>query len=424
MSVTRSVFGDDGAQDAEHGGRFADRVNHITISAIKQMPILARRRGDCVSLGQGVPSLPTPSFIREELTALLRSDPMIGMYSLQPGLPELQWEVARYLEHAHGAKLGDPEREVMISCGAMEAIAAAVLSTVEPGDDVLLPAPTYASHIEQVLLAGGRPVFVPLQEDAGWRLDPDRMRSAVTSRTKAILLSNPSNPTGAVLGAAEIQAIAGIAIEHDLFIIADETYDFLVYDGGFASFTSIPEIWSRLLAGFTFSKMFCMTGFRVGFLTGAARSIGHALKVHDAVALCAPTISQRAALIALRETGLPGGRRGRGDEALTALLTEMKQRRSLASQRLRAFGDIFQFVDPAGAYYLFARYAFPEGSRQIALRILEEAGVITIPGAAFGPSTDRHLRLSFGADPHVLNEAFDRLERWVNAYSPSAEQPR
>ena len=425
MNVSRSVFNQVSSQasgEAANGSlselhdRFASRVHQITVSAIKQMPILARQVGGCVSLGQGIPSLPTPRFILEELSQLLLSESALGVYSLQPGMPELQAEVSRYINRRFNAGIADPEREIMITCGAMESVAAAAFCIVEPGDEVILPSPTYASHIEQVLLAGGTPRFVELDEANGWRLDPDKVRKAITPRTKAILISNPSNPIGTVLSVEEMRALADIVVEHRLFLISDETYEFLLYDREHVSFTSFPEIRERLFAAFSFSKMFCMTGYRVGFLVSSVEGIGHALKIHDAVALCAPTVSQYAALIGLREThGTVGAGAGRGDHALAELVAVMKRRRDLSVEWVRKLGNFFSVDTPAGAYYLFARYNAETDSRTVALQILNEAKVITIPGAAFGPSGEQHIRFSFGADESVLNEAFSRLEAWVGS---------
>lgn len=417
MNVSRSVFSQTSSAGTERSAlhdRFASRVHRITVSAIKQMPILARQVGGCVSLGQGIPSLRTPQFILEELSALLLHDSSLGVYSLQPGMPELQEEVARYLNRRLKAGLTEPEREVMISCGAMEAVAAAVFCVVEPGDEVILPSPTYASHIEQVLLAGGTPKFVELDEGEGWRLDPERLRAAITPRTKAILLSNPSNPIGTVLSAAEMEAVADIVIERDLFLISDETYEFLLYDREHLSFVAMPRLRERLFAAFSFSKMFCMTGYRVGFLVSSVEGISHALKIHDAVALCAPTISQHAARIGLRAThGVDGDGAGPGDRALAEIVSVMKRRRDLSVEWIRKLGGFFSVHVPDGAYYLFARYDSAVDSRTLALQLLNEARVITIPGAAFGPSGEHHIRFSFGADEETLNEAFGRLEKWV-----------
>ena len=206
----RSVYKIVGGEEDVRG--IAKRVAQITVSAIKQMPVLASRVEDCISLGQGIPSFATPSFIREAVIEALRQNDAIGKYSLQPGLPALREAVARRFEQTKGVAI-NPEKEVFISCGAMEAIAGGLATIVERGDEVLIPSPNYSSHIEQILFAEGIPVFVPLVEEAGWKLDIEGFRKAVTRKTKAIVVCNPMNPTGAVFPEEDLRALAGIALE-------------------------------------------------------------------------------------------------------------------------------------------------------------------------------------------------------------------
>ena len=394
----------------EETRRIAKRVARITVSAIKQMPVLASKVDGAVSLGQGIPSFGTPSFVTEAVIRALREDDRIGKYSLQPGLPELKKEIACHLTRTKSTAV-DPETEVFVSCGAMEALAAAIATVVDRGDEVLIPSPNYASHIEQILFAEGVPVFVPLIEENGWRLDIDAFKRAVTPRTKAILICNPMNPTGTVFSGDDIRAIAGLAVDRNLFVIADEAYDFLVYDQlPHSSFVSIPELKQRLVAAFSFSKMYCMTGWRVGYLYGPSYLIDQVLKVHDAFAICAPTISQYAALAALRATN---GTDGEGDRFKRDLVAALDARRRLACARLDRVPGLFSYQRPQGAYYVFPRIV-PHSvtSMDLALRLLYEAKVISVPGAAFGPTGEGHVRLSFGGTEEEINEAFDRIEEW------------
>ena len=192
----------------------------------------------------------------------------------------------------------------------MEALAAVISTVVERGDEVLIPSPNYSSHIEQILFAEGNPVFVPLIEEEGWRLDVEGFKNALTEKTKALLLCNPMNPTGAVFREADLRALAEMALERNLFIISDEAYDFLIYDDlSHFSLASVPELKEWLITCRSFSKMYCMTGWRVGYMAAAARIVDQVLKVHDAFAICAPTISQYGALAALKATN---GRDGEG----------------------------------------------------------------------------------------------------------------
>jgi aminotransferase len=405
----RSVYRRVGKEEDTRG--IARRVAQISVSAIKQMPVLASKVEGCISLGQGIPSFATPAFIRESVIESLRQDDAIGKYSLQPGLPALKAEIAKHLGRTKGATV-DPETEIFVSCGAMEAIAAAIATVIERGDEVLLPSPNYSSHIEQILFAEGIPVFVPLLETEGWKLDIDGFKMAVTPKTKAILLCNPMNPTGAVFAQEELKALAQIALEKNLFVIADEAYDFLVYDRlPHFSLASVPELKDILIACYSFSKMFCMTGWRVGYMLASSRIIDQVLKVHDAFAICAPTISQYAALAALRATN---GKDGEGDRFIRHLVGALASRRETTCQRLDRLSQVFSYQRPKGAYYVFPKVVLEGVSdMDLALRLLYEARVITVPGSGFGPTGEGHIRLSFGAIEEHLNQAFDRIDDWA-----------
>lgn len=379
------------------------RVAQITISAIKEMPLMASKVGGCVSLGQGIPSFPTPPHIVEAVYRRMREDPDAGKYTLGPGLPELREAVGAHLSDRIGRTVS-PDREICITVGAMEALSAAVLTVVDRGDEVILPSPNYASHIEQVLLAEGVPVFVPLH-DADWGLHVEGIRAAITPRTRAIILCNPHNPTGANFAEADLRGVAELALAHDLFILCDETYDFLVYDGRSPfSLTALPELADRVIATFSFSKKYAMTGWRVGYVYAPERILDQIMKIHDAVAICAPSLSQHAALAALQGP----------QNCVAEISAALQRRRDLICDRLDRLVDFFDYVKPQGAYYLMARYKMAQiDSMTFALRLLHEARVITIPGAAFGPTGENHIRTSFGGAESEIEEAFDRIGGWL-----------
>ncbi len=382
----------------------AKRVLRIGGSAIRKMMTTGHKVQGAISLAQGIPDTKTPLYIREGITELLKENDKIGKYSLGPGLPELRQIVADMVSKKGGFTV-DPDKHVCITAGAIEALAITISSIVEEGDEVILFDPGYPSYIPQVMFAGGTPVLVPLQANNEWKIDVEKLRTAVTPKTKALIVCNPSNPTGMVMGKEELDAIAALAAEHDFFVIADLTYEFLVYDNGtIPSLITYPEIRDRLIVCYSFSKEFSMTGWRLGYLYAPEKVIEQALKVHDEFLLCAPTPSQYAALVALTK------KPQRDPEGAHA---EMTAKRDLICERLNRLSDLFSYTKPRGAYYILARYKKPGiDSWEFAMRMLNEAKVIVIPGIACGSQGEGHVRFSYGASKEKLNEAFDRIEKW------------
>ena len=386
------------------------RVRSIRISATKMMPMLAAQADagkepgqGCVSLGQGVPSFAPPEHVLDAVCRALRDDPGASRYSLQPGMPELRAAVAEDLTGRKGVPT-DPATETAITVGAMEALLMAALTLADSGDEVIIPAPCYPSHVEQVLLAGARPVFAPC-DPADWLLDPDAVERLVTPRTRAVILCNPSNPTGAVQDEERIRALAEVALRHGLTVITDETYDSLVYEGPEPlCIASLPGMAERCVVVGSFSKTYALTGWRVGWCRAPKELMDQMLKVHDCTAICAPSPAQVAALAAL--TG--------PQDVVDQMRAALARRRDLACKRLDGMGRHFSHVRPSGAFYIMARYLFTDApSQALAERLIREAGVITIPGGAFGPGGEGHLRLSFGGARDELDEAFDRLAVFV-----------
>lgn len=385
--------------------RGSRRVNLVEVSATKLMPIIAARVGGCVSLGQGVPSFATPPHIVDAVSRTLREDPASGKYSLQPGMPALRKAIASVLDREKGLRYS-PESEIAVTVGAMEALLCAILAFVDRGDEVILPAPCYASHIEQVQLAEGVPVFASLRR-ADWSLDAEAVRRAITPRTKAIVLCSPGNPTGTVFDEADMAAVCELAMAHDLLVISDETYDYVTYGRPMpTSPATYPGMRERSVVINSFSKKYALTGWRVGYMAAAEPLMADLLKIHDASAICAPTPAQHAALAAL------SGPQDVVDDMRQAL----ERRRDLCCRRLDELRDYFDYVAPGGAFYIMARYKFSDApSMEVATRLIEEARVITIPGGSFGPGGEGHLRLSFGGEESEIEEAFARIGRWVKA---------
>ncbi len=379
------------------------RVRAIAASATKLMAQEAARLGDCVSLGQGVPSFATPAAVVEAVCRILRQDPASGKYTLQTGMPALRQRIARRLAEEKAVRI-DPETELCLTVGGMEGLLATMLTLVDEGDEVILPSPTYASYIEQVYLAGGVPVFAPL--DDRWGLDVEAVRRAISPRTRALMLCNPGNPTGNLIDAAGVRALCELAVAHGFMVVTDETYEYLVYDGEEPPFAPLAEdrYRDRVVAIGSLSKKYALTGWRIGWVAANAALMAQIMKVHDATAICAPTPSQHAALVALDS-----------DPAwLADTRRQLERRRALCCERLDRLDEFFCYVPPRGAFYVMARYRFSDESSQVvATRLLHGARVITIPGGQFGAGGEGHLRLSFGGEEDEINQAFDRIERWL-----------
>ena len=379
----------------------SQRVRQMTITPIKEMSMLAHEMGgDIVSFGQGIPYLDTPEYIKEGIRkALLEKD--TARYTLEPGIPQLRDLIAKDLTARKGVAVN--ANEVMVTSGCQEAVMCALSTLLDEGDEVIVLAPSFASYSEQVLQVGGKAAFVALDGQNGWRLNVQAVKDVVTPKTKAILFSHPSNPTGTVFTKEELRALADLAKEKDLVIITDETYDFLVYDNKeFVSPLSFADIKDRVILCGSFSKKYSLTGYRVGYAVAEQGIINHMLKVHDALAICAPAISQKAAIVALQN----------GEERVEDLTQKLTANRELMCKKLDELSDIFKYQKPEGAYYVLAKYKNDMNSIDMAVKILREAKVVTIPGIAFGPAGEGHLRFSFACSPEEIEQGFSRLATW------------
>nr|WP_321464649.1 pyridoxal phosphate-dependent aminotransferase [uncultured Desulfobulbus sp.] len=378
------------------------RVGNIAVSATKAMAEKAALRGDCVSLGQGVPSFATPGEVVVQITEMLATNPACGKYTLQTGMLALRRRIARQLSEEQGISI-DPEREICLTVGAMEGLLAALMSLVDPGDEVILPSPTYASYTEQIHLCGGVPVYAPLNTD--WSLDLEAIARAITPKTRALMLCNPGNPTGNLIGNREVMELCALALKHNFVLIFDATYDYLVYGRAMPlNPLSLPQYREHVVSVSSLSKKFALTGWRIGWVTATESLMEGIMKVHDAATICAPTPSQFAALAALDMDG----------QWLEECRRQLDCRRQLCCQRLDALGDYFSYVPPQGAFYVMARYLFSDRpSHEVADSLLDGARVITIPGGSYGPGGEGHLRLSFGGEETEINAAFDRIEAWL-----------
>ena len=385
----------------------ASNVAGIAVSAIKEMSILSARVPDVASLAWGLPSFRTPAHIRKAVEEALDNDPDIGKYTLPDGLPELRAAVAGAHERNTGVVV-DADRDVMISAGNMQALNAVFNSILEQDDEIILTDPGFASHFLQIQLCGGKPVSWPLDESREWSLDVDALPALITRKTKAILLVSPSNPTGSIFGEEELLRVAEIAAEHDLLILLDDPYSFLTYENQdiFFNLAAAAKHKDRIAYCFTFSKVYAMTGWRLGYMVLPEAVKKQVMKVHDATLICAPRVSQVAGLAALR-----------GDLApLHEFERILADRRRLICARLDRVDHVFDYIKPQGAYYVFPRILVEhEDSLQFSLRLLEEAKVTVTPGAAFGHQGRHHVRMAYCVAEEVINTAFDRIEAYFPA---------
>jgi aminotransferase len=375
-------------------------VSKIGQSAIHEMTRLSKQVEDVAFLSWARPTSDTPHHIKRAAISAV-NDGLVGGYSETSGLPALREEIVGKL--ARDNKVRADVDQVLITVGAIEGLAAAVMAVVDPGDEVILPSPTYSTHIHQVILASGKPVLVPAIEENGFALDIVAIRQSISPRTKAIIYCSPNNPTGTVFAKAQLRKLADLALEHDLMVITDEAYEYFTYDGyTHFSIASIPEMRKHTVSCYTFTKTYAMTGWRVGYIHADAQWIQQIAKVHIPFAICAPVVSQYAALAALQGP----------QDCVSDFREHYCTARDLMCQRLDRMGSVFAYQRPHGSYLMFPRILLDDGKDSAAFckRLLDEGRVSTTPGVAFGPTGEGHLRLSFCVSENEINKAFDRME--------------
>ena len=377
-------------------------VSGISLSAIKDMAFRSAKVEGAASLTWGLPSFQTPEHIREFAIHRLEADPEIGKYALPDGLPELRSLVAVTHEKACGIAV-DPDKQVMITAGNMQGLNSLFHVLIDPGDEIIVTDPGFPSHFQQIRLCGGKPVFWQLDETQNWALDLEILPQLISSRTKAIVLVSPSNPTGAIFPEKALRQIGQIALERNITILLADPYSHFTYENrdSYFNLASVSELADRIAYLFTFSKTYAMSGWRLGYMVLPEWLKREALKVHDATIICAPRISQVAGLAALTED----------PEHLCQFEEILAQRRALICQRLDAVPHAFQYTKPEGAYYVFPKIvAEHRDSFEFSIRLLEEAKVTVTPGKAFGPSGEHHVRMAYCVAEETIIKAFDRIE--------------
>jgi aminotransferase len=382
--------------------RASNRVRQIQKSAIHEMTRLSKDIEDVAFLSWAKPTSGTPEHIgNAAITAIKKG--LVGGYSATSGLPELRGEIAKKLRRDNN--IPAEASEIIITVGAIEGLAAALMSVIDPGDEVILPSPTYSTHIRHVLIASGKPVFVPTIEEEGFSLDVEGVRKAITPKTKAILYCSPSNPSGTVFNTTQLRQLADIALKHNIMVVTDEAYEYFVYDDNrHFSIASIPEMKKNTISCFTFTKTYAMTGWRIGYVHAEKNLIPHIEKSHIPFAICAPVVSQYAALAALKGS----------QECVVKFREHYLSTRNLMCERLARLNGIFEYQKPQGSYLMFPKILIPGGknSAEFCIKLLKDAKVSTTPGVAFGPTGEGHLRLSFCVTHDMINKAFDRMEAY------------
>jgi len=376
----------------------SQRVARIPKSAIHEMTRLSKQVEDVAFLSWAKPTSGTPEHINQAAIAAIVSG-RAGGYSAPAGLDSLREAAANKLNSFNG--INAVADEIIMTVGAIEGLAAAVMAAVDPGDEVIIPVPGYSTHVRQVEMASARPVCVPTLESEGFRLDPERIAASITPKTRAILYSDPNNPTGSVYSLEELSALAELASRHNLLVITDEAYEYFTYDNAkHHSMAALPDMAERTISVFTLTKTYAMTGWRIGYIHASRDLAAQIKKAHIPLAICAPVVSQYAALEAL--TG--------DQECITDFHSHYLNARNLMCRRLDSLSDIFDYQTPQGSYLMFPRLKLAKHSNsfEVARKLLLEARVSTTPGIAF--QGESHLRLSFCVPEEMIDKAFDRME--------------
>ena len=379
----------------------SDVVVDIQPSGIRKFFDVVSEMKDAISLGVGEPDFDTPWHIREE--GIYSLEKGRTFYTSNAGLKELKIEICNYLKRKLDLDY-DYNKDVIVTVGGSEAIDLAIRAMINPGDEVLIPQPSYVSYVPCVTLAYGKPVIIELKEENQFRLTKDELLEKITDKTKILILPFPNNPTGAIMEKSDLEEIAKICIEKDIFVVSDEIYSELTYNGEkHISIACIPGMKERTIVINGFSKAYAMTGWRLGYAVGPAEILKQMIKIHQFAIMCAPTNSQYAAVEALRN----------GDRDIDKMRESYNQRRRFLLNAFKEMGlDCFE---PFGAFYMFPSIKrFGMTSDEFANRLLQEEKVAVVPGTAFGDCGEGFLRISYAYSLEDLKEALGRLKDFIS----------
>ena len=378
----------------------ADKVVEIQPSGIRKFFDVVSEMPDAISLGVGEPDFDTPWHIRDE--GIYSLEQGRTFYTSNSGLKELKVEIANYMKRRMACSY-DPNGEVMVTVGGSEAIDMALRAMLNPGDEVLIPQPSYVSYLPCTVLADGVPVIIELKAENEFRLTKQELLDAITDKTKVLILPFPNNPTGAIMEKEDLEAIAEVIREKDIFVISDEIYAELTYKGDPVTIASLPGMQERTILINGFSKAYAMTGWRLGYACGPKEIISQMVKIHQFAIMCAPTTSQYAAVEALKN----------GDADVEEMRTAYNQRRRYLMHAFEEMG--LECFEPYGAFYVFPCIKeFGMTSDEFATRFLEQEKVAVVPGTAFGACGEGYLRISYAYSLENLKIAMEKLKHFID----------
>lgn len=377
----------------------SDQIVEIKPSGIRKFFDIVSEMKDAISLGVGEPDFDTPWHIRDE--GIYSLEKGRTFYTSNSGLKDLKIEICNYLKRKQNVEY-NYRNEVLVTVGGSEAIDIGLRAMINPGDEVLIPQPSYVSYEPCAILAGAKPVIINLKAENEFRLTAEELLCAITDKTKILILPFPNNPTGAIMEKADLEAIAKVVIEKDIFVMSDEIYSELTYKGEHVSIASLPGMKERTILINGFSKAYAMTGWRLGYACGPKNIIEQMTKIHQFAIMCAPTTSQYAAVEALKN----------GDESVLEMRRAYNQRRRYLMYAFKEMG--LECFEPYGAFYVFPCIKeFGMTSDEFATRFLEEEKVAVVPGTAFGDCGEGYLRISYAYSLENLKIAIGRLEKFV-----------
>ncbi len=381
----------------------SQRATNIPPSGIRRFFDLSAGVPGIISLGVGEPDYVTPWHISEAAISSIKKG--YTMYTSNYGLLELRQELSRHLNHRYKIDY-DPKSEIIVTSGASEALDIAMRAVIDPGDEVIVGDPTYVAYIPCIIMPGGVPVTVPTTMDNDFELKASEIEKRITPKTKAVLLGNPNNPTGAVIEKDELLKIAKLVEKNDLAVISDEIYDRLVYDGEHTCFASLPGMKARTITCGGFSKSYAMTGWRVGYVAAIPNVIEAMMKVHQYIMMCAPIMSQIGAIEALKN----------GEDSVVEMVDDYNRRRRVIVNGLNDIG--LECHMPKGAFYAFPSIKSTGlTSDEFAEKLLLEDHVVVVPGSVFGECGDGHIRCCYAVALPDIEEALKRIDRFVKKHS-------